>query len=72
MKNFFIILAMKILHFILRICGKNGGNLLGKFAFDWNPDIFKYFKLDCPVIAVTSTNGKTMINNAIGEVFKNS
>ena len=72
MKNFFIILAMKMLHFILKICGKNGGNLLGKFAFDWNPDIFKYFKVDCPVIAVTSTNGKTMINNAIGAVFKNS
>ena len=72
MKNFFIILAMKILHFILKICGKNGGNLLGKFAFDWNPDIFKYFKVNCPVIAVTSTNGKTMINNSIGAVFKNA
>ena len=70
MKNFFIILAMKILHFALKLIGKNGGNLLGKFAYDWNPNIFKYFKVDCPIIAVTATNGKTMTNNAIGHVFK--
>ena len=70
MKNFFIILMMKILHFILKICKKQGGNLLGKIAYDLNPDIFKYFKIDCPIIAVTATNGKTMTNNAIGSVFK--
>ncbi len=50
--------------------GKNGGNFLGKLAYDWNPNIFKYFKIDCPIIAVTATNGKTMTNNAIGYVFK--
>ena len=70
MKNFFIILAMKILRLGLKIAGKNGGNLLGKIAYDWNPNIFKYFKIDCPIIAVTATNGKTMTNNAIGYVFK--
>ena len=70
MKNFFIILAMKILNFGLKIAKKNGGNFLGKIAFDWNPEIFKYFKIDCPIIAVTATNGKTMTNNAIGYVFK--
>ena len=70
MKNFFIILAMKILNLILKICHKNGGNFLGNIAFDWNPEIFKYFKVNCPVIAVTATNGKTMTNNAIYSVFK--
>lgn len=70
MKNFFIVLMMKLLNIILKICGKNGGNFLGKIAYDWNPNIFKYFKVDCPVIAVTATNGKTMTNNAIGYVFK--
>lgn len=70
MKNFFIILIMKILHFILKICGKNGGNFLGKIAYKWNPNIFKYFKVNSPVIAVTATNGKTMTNNAIGYVLK--
>lgn len=70
MKNFFIVLMMKLLNIILKICGKHGGNFLGKIAYDWNPNIFKYFKVDCPVIAVTATNGKTMTNNAIGYVFK--
>ena len=70
MKNFFIILAMKILNIALKIAGKQGGNFLGKIAFDWNPQIFKYFKINCPIIAVTATNGKTMTNNAIGYVFE--
>lgn len=72
MKNFFIVLAMKVLHLCLKILRKNGGNLLGKFAYDWNPHIFKYFKIDCPIIAVTATNGKTMTNNAIGYVLKSA
>ena len=70
MKNFLIILCMKILNLILKICHKNGGNLLGKIAFDWNPSIFKYFKVNCPVIAVSATNGKTMTNNCIGYTLK--
>ena len=70
MKNFFIILAMKILNLILKICHKNGGNFLGKIAFDWNPEIFKYFKVKCPVIAVSAANGKTMTNNCIGYTLK--
>ena len=70
MKNFFIILAMKILNLILKICHKNGGNFLGKIAYDWNSEIFKYFKVNCPVIAVSATNGKTMTNNCIGYTLK--
>ena len=70
MKNFFIILIMKILNIGLKICGKYGGNFLGKIAYKWNPEIFKYFKVTSPVIAVTATNGKTMTNNAIGYVLK--
>ena len=70
MKDFFIILIMKIFYLFLKIFGKNGGNFLGKLAYDWNPNIFKYFKINCPIIAVTATNGKTMTNNAIGYVFK--
>lgn len=70
MKNFFIILSMKILNLILKICHKNGGNFLGKIAYDWNPEIFKYFKVNCPVIAVSATNGKTMTNNCIGYTLK--
>ena len=70
MKNFFIVIIIKLIYVCLKILGKHGGNLLGKLAFDWNPNIFKYFKIDCPIIAVTATNGKTMTNNAIGHMFK--
>ena len=72
MKNFFIVLIMKLFYLALKVCRKNGGNLLGKIAYDWNPNIFKYFKVACPVIAVTATNGKTMTNNAIGYTLKNA
>ena len=72
MKNFFIVLIMKILYLFMKICGKHGGNFLGKIAYDWNPNIFKYFKINCPTIAVTATNGKTMTNNAIGYVLKSA
>lgn len=65
-----ILFCMKILYIGLKILGKNGGNFLGKIAYDWNPYIFQYFKIDCPIIAVTATNGKTMTNNAIGHVFQ--
>ena len=61
---------MKILNLVLKICHKNGGNFLGKIAYDWNPEIFKYFKVNCPVIAVSATNGKTMTNNCIGYTLK--
>ena len=70
MRNFFIILIMKFLNLALKLCGKKGGNILGKIAYKWNPNIFQYFKINCPIIAVTATNGKTMTNNAIGYVFK--
>lgn len=70
MKNFVIILLMKILNLILKIFHKNGGNILGKIAYDMNPEIFKFFKVNCPVIATSATNGKTMTNNCIGYTLK--
>lgn len=70
MKNFFIILIIKILTCILKLFGKNGGNFPGKIAYDLSKNIFKYFKIDCPVIAVVGTNGKTMTNNCINSILK--
>ena len=70
--SIYSILLVDILNIGLKICGKHGGNFLGKIAYKWNSDIFKYFKINCPVIAVTATNGKTMTNNAIGYVLKNA
>ncbi len=70
MKNFFIIFTMKLLHLSLKIVKKNGGNVLGKISYKFNNNILKYFKIDCPIIAVTATNGKTMTNNAIRYSFQ--
>ena len=72
MRNFFIILIIKILNIVLKLFRKNGGNILGKFAFNCNHEILNYFKIKCPIIAVTATNGKTMTNNAIGYVLKDA
>ena len=43
-KNFIIILLMKILKIILKILGKQGGNVLGKVAKKLNPQIIKSFR----------------------------
>ena len=69
--NVLIIIIAKIVNFILtKIMKKNGGNLPGKIARKMNKDILKYFKIDCPVIAVTATNGKTTTNNLIKYVIE--
>lgn len=70
--GFLTILLTKIVMFVLKIAKKNGGNLPGKIAFKINKNIFKYFKIDCPVIAVVGTNGKTMTNNAMNRILKQS
>ena len=72
MRNFFTILITKIICVILKIFGKNGGNLPGKVAYKLNPNIFKYLKLEGKVIATTGTNGKTMTNNMIGKILTDS
>lgn len=53
------------MNIILKLLGKQGGNVIGKIAKKLNPNILSYFKVDCPVIAVTATNGKTSTNNCI-------
>ena len=70
MKNFFIIIITKIITITLKIFGKNAGNLPGNLALKWDKDIFKYFKINGKIIAVTGTNGKTMTNNCIAQIFK--
>ena len=70
MKNFIIILVTKIIIIICKLTGKNGGNFPGQFAYKRSKNIFKYFKINCPVIAVVGTNGKTMTNNAMNTILK--
>ena len=65
MLNYILIAFLKFLNVILKIFGKQGGNVTGKIAKKINKNILKCFKVDCPVIAVTATNGKTSTNNCI-------
>ena len=69
MYNVLVIIFAKILNFfaniLCKILHKDNGNLLGKIVKKLSPDILKSIKIDCPVIAVTATNGKTTTNNAI-------
>ena len=65
MFNSILIAFLKFLNVILKIFGKQGGNVTGKIAKKINNNILKCFKVDCPVIAVTATNGKTSTNNCI-------
>ena len=69
MYNTLVIIFAKVLNFLAnilcKILHKNNGNLLGKIVKKLSPDILKSIKIDCPVIAVTATNGKTTTNNAI-------
>lgn len=70
MKGFLTILATKILIFVLKLLGKNGGNFPGQFAYNRCKKILQYFKINCPVIAVVGTNGKTTTNNCINAILK--
>ena len=69
MYNLLVILLAKVLNFfaniLCKILHKDNGNMLGKIVKKLSPDILKSIKIDCPVIAVTATNGKTTTNNAI-------
>ncbi len=70
MLNAIVILVCRILNFGTKIIGRSSGNLLGKIAKKMSPNIIKYFKINCPVIAVTATNGKTTTNNVISYIIK--
>lgn len=72
MKKFLIITITKVITRILRILGRNAGNLPGNLALKWDKSIFDYFKITGKVIAVTGTNGKTMTNNCIAQILKDS
>ena len=45
MKKFFTIVITKLITAILRLLGKNAGNLPGKLALKLDKSIFEYFKI---------------------------
>ena len=74
MYNFLVILIAKVLNIAAKIAckilKKDNGNMLGKIVRKLSPNILEYLKIECPVIAVTATNGKTTTNNAIRYVIE--
>ena len=74
MYNLLVIIFAKILNvfanILCKILHKDNGNMLGRIVKKLSPDILKSIKINCPVIAVTATNGKTTTNNAIRYMFE--
>lgn len=68
-----LILIGKIIVKLLRLMKRNAGNLPGIII--WHLSRHKccsIFKIDCPVIAITGTNGKTSVTNCIAQLFERS
>ena len=72
MKRLLIIIGKKIVK-LLQLIHRNAGNLPGIVL--WHLSRHKavsMFKVDCPIIAVTGTNGKTSVTNCIAQLFERS
>lgn len=72
MKSLLIIfgkLIIKILHIFKRNAGNLPGIVIQKFT---KRKCCSLFKIDCPIIAVTGTNGKTSVTNCIAQLFEQS
>lgn len=70
--NFFTVLFGKLMVGVLHLLGKNAGNLPGLVLWTVNKKCLKAFKPDCPIIAVTGTNGKTSVTNFLSHMFEKS
>ncbi|MDE5557171.1 MAG: MurT ligase domain-containing protein [Ruminococcus sp.] len=68
-----LILLGKIIVKILNLLGRNAGNLPGIILWHLSGQkCCSMFKVDCPIIAVTGTNGKTSVTNCIAQLFEKS
>ena len=68
-----LILIGKIIVKLLKLMHRNAGNLPGIVL--WHLSRHKavsMFRVDCPIIAVTGTNGKTSVTNCIAQLFERS
>lgn len=61
--------AIKASHFALKLIGR-GGSLPGTIGLKIDGNLLSKFKIDCPVILVTGTNGKTSTTNIIADMLR--
>jgi UDP-N-acetylmuramyl pentapeptide synthase len=58
---------------VLHLLGRNAGNLPGIILWHLTRGrCCKMFRVDCSIIAVTGTNGKTSVTNCIAQLFEQS
>lgn len=67
--NFLMVLLGKALVKILKLFGRDAGNFPGLVLWTLNKNFFRIFSCDCPIIAVTGTNGKTSTTNFLSSIF---
>ena len=69
LKNGLTIFFGKIMVKCLKLIGKDAGNAPGLVLWTLNKNCLKAFKVNCPIIAVTGTNGKTSVTNYLNHIF---
>lgn len=72
LKNGLTIVFGKLMVKVLHLLGKDAGNFPGLVLWTLNKDCLKAFKVDCPIIAVTGTNGKTSVTNYLNHIFEST
>lgn len=71
--NSILIIIGKLTVAILRLFKRNAGNLPGIVLWHLTRGkCCKMFKVGCPIIAVTGTNGKTSVTNCVAQLFEKS
>ena len=66
-----LILFGKLMVKILKLLGKNAGNLPGCVLWTLTKHrCVSLFTVNCPIIAVTGTNGKTSVTNYVAQLFE--
>lgn len=71
-KNFLTIFFGKFLVKLLHLLGKDAGNFPGLVLWELNKNSLCAFKVNCPIIAVTGTNGKTSVTNYLNHIFNST
>lgn len=69
-KNLFTVLFGKAMVGALHLMGRDAGNFPGLVLWTLNKKCLEAFQVDCPIIAVTGTNGKTSTTNIINRIFE--